>query len=87
MQDHPADTQDGKPDAGQELPEELSQAGAVVAHAIKHMMGKNLPPVAIASALLGGSLGLLSRSMRKEAVLRVLENAMDSVRAGEFHED
>ena len=70
-----------------ELPEELSQAGAVVAHAIKHMLGKNLPPMAVASALLGGSLGLLSRTMRPEAVLRVLENAMNGVRAGEFGDD
>lgn len=71
----------------QDLPEELSQAGAVVAHAIKHMMGKDLPPIAIASALLGGSLGLLSRTMHKDAVISVLENAMHSVRAGQFHDD
>ncbi len=76
MQDHDA--------AAEELPEELSQAGAVVAHAIKHMLGKNLSPIAVASALLGGSLGLLSHSMEPEAVLGVLENAMNSVRDGEF---
>ncbi len=73
--------------ADQDLPEELSQAGAVVAHAIRHMLGKDLPPIAVASALLGGCLGLLSRSMSREAVGGVLENAMRSVRAGEFHDD
>ena len=76
MQDHDA--------AAEELPEELSKAGAVVAHAIKHMLEKNLSPIAVASALLGGSLGLLSHSMEPEAVLGVLENAMNSVRDGEF---
>lgn len=80
MQDHDAG-------AEKDLPEELSQAGAVVGHAIKHMLGKDLPPIAVASALLGGCLGLLSRSMPREAVLGVLENAMRSVREGEFHED
>ncbi len=70
--------------AAEELPEELSRAGAVVAHAIKHMLEKNLSPIAVASALLGGALGLLSHSMETEAVLGVLENAMNSVRDGEF---
>ena len=74
-------------DLPEELPEELSQAGAFVAQAIKHMLGKNLPPMAVASALLGGSLGLLSRTMPPEAVLRVLENAMAGIRAGEFADD
>ena len=76
MQDHDV--------AAEELPQDLSQAGAVVAHAIRHMLEKNLSPIAVASALLGGSLGLLSHSMETEAVLGVLENAMNSVRDGEF---
>ena len=66
------------------LPAELSHAGAVVDKAIEYMMGQNLPAMAIASALLGGSLGLLSRTMSDEAIAGVLENALDSVRSGEL---
>ena len=69
------------------LPPELSQAGSVVAKTIEFLMEKDLPPIAIASALLGGALGVLSRTMGQEAVLRLLENALESVRAGELPED
>lgn len=65
-------------------PPELSHAGAVVDKAIEYMAGQKLPPVAIASALLGGALGLLSQSMDERAVVKVLENAIASVRAGEL---
>jgi hypothetical protein len=68
------------------LPAELSHAGAVVDHAIEYMMGQKLGPMAIASALLGGSLGLLSRTLGEDAVLHVLNNAIASVRAGELSE-
>jgi hypothetical protein len=40
--------------------------------------------MAVASALLGGSLGLLSRTMGDEAVMQVLHNAQAGVRAGEL---
>ncbi len=65
-------------------PADLSHAGAVVDKAIEYMLGQNLPPIAIASALLGGSLGLLARSMGDESIVQVLENAMASVRSGEL---
>ena len=45
-----------------ETPADLSHAGAVVDKAIEYMMGQNLSSLAIASALLGGSMALLSRS-------------------------
>ncbi len=67
------------------VPAELSHAGAVVDKAIEYMMSKELPPLAIASALLGGSLGVLARTMDQAAMLRMLANAADSVRAGELH--
>ncbi len=67
------------------VPAELSHAGAVVDKAIEYMMSKDLPPLAIASALLGGSLGVLARTMDQAAMLRMLANAADSVRAGELH--
>lgn len=78
---------DPEPTLGQDgsVPAELSHAGAVVDKAIEYMMSKELPPLAIASALLGGSLGVLARTMDQAAMLRMLGNAADSVRAGELH--
>jgi hypothetical protein len=69
------------------VPEELSHCGAVVDKAIEYMLGENLPPIAIASALLGGSLGLLARTMEQGTMLAMLENAMHAVRAGDLHPD
>ena len=65
-------------------PAELSHAGAVVDKAIEYMLGQNLPAIAVASALLGGSLGLLARSMGDDSIVQVLQNAMASVRSGEL---
>jgi hypothetical protein len=68
----------------QEPPAELSLAGSVVDKAIEYMMSQNVPPVAIASALLGGSLALLARSLADEAIIGILNNAIASVRSGEL---
>jgi hypothetical protein len=65
-------------------PEDLSRAGAVMDKAIEYMVSQNIGSLAIASALLGGALGLLSRTMTDEGVLRILENAAESVRSGEL---
>jgi hypothetical protein len=72
-----------------ESPAHLSHAGAVVDKAIEYMMGQNLSSLAIASALLGGSMALLARSMSNEAIIGILTNAIDSVRSGELraHQD
>lgn len=71
---------------GDEIPEappaELSRAGAVVDKAIEYMAGQNIGEVAIASALLGGALALLAHHMSDEAILRVLNNAQESVQVG-----
>jgi len=67
-------------------PAELSHAGAVVDKAVEYMMGQNIGPVAIASALLGGSLALLARSMDDASIVRILNNAIASVRSGELRE-
>ena len=67
-----------------DLPPDLGQAGAIVDKAIEYMMGQRLDPVAVASALLGGSLGLLARTMQDEAIEQVLQNALASVRSGEL---
>jgi hypothetical protein len=69
-----------------ESPANLSHAGAVVDKAIEYMMSQNLSSLAIASALLGGSMALLSRSMSDDAIISILNNAIGSVRSGELHE-
>ena len=71
----------------QNPPADLSHAGAVVDKAIEYMLGQKLSPIAVASALLGGSLGLLARSMGDESIVQVLENAMSSVRSGELRSE
>jgi len=68
----------------QDPPADLSHAGAIVDKAIEYMMGQHLDPVAIASALLGGSLGLLASTMEDDAIEQVLQNAIGSVRSGEL---
>lgn len=65
-------------------PADLSHAGAVVDKAIEYMTGQNISSISIASALLGGALGLLARSLSDDAVVQILTNAIDSVRAGEL---
>jgi hypothetical protein len=71
-------------DPEDDLPPELGQAGAVIDKTIEYMLEQEIDPVAIASALLGGALGLLARTMEDDAILRVLDNAAQSVRAGEL---
>jgi len=65
-------------------PPDLSHAGAVVDKAIEYLMQKNIDPISIASALLGGSLGLLARSMDDDSIVRVLQNAIASVQTGDL---
>ena len=74
----PAATNDDEP------PPDLSHAGAVVDKAIEYLAGQNIGTLAIASALLGGAMGLLTHDMDDDAIVRVLENAIASVRAGEL---
>jgi len=64
---------------------ELSQAGQAVDKAIHQMLEHGLSPVAVASALLGGSLCLMSKSMGEEGVIQLLRNAEAGVRAGDLH--
>ena len=65
-------------------PEDLSHAGAVVDKAIEYMVSQNIASLSIASALLGGALALLARSMADEAIIAILNNAVASVRSGEL---
>ena len=67
-------------------PEDLSHAGAIVDKAIEYMAGQNIAPISIASALLGGAIGMLSRTLDDRAVAQVLRSALASVEAGELDE-
>jgi hypothetical protein len=69
-----------------DAPQDLSHAGSVVDKAIEYMMEQNIAPISIASALLGGALGLLARTMDDRAVAAVLRNALASVERGELAE-
>jgi hypothetical protein len=64
-------------------PPDLSHAGAVVDQAIDYMVGHQIGSLAIASALLGGALGLMARTMPEDAIIAVLDNALQSVRSGD----
>jgi hypothetical protein len=66
-------------------PAELSYAGAVIDKAIEYMVGQNISSLAIASALLGGAMGMLARSVSDEAIVQILTSAITSVRAGELN--
>jgi hypothetical protein len=67
-------------------PDDLSHAGAVVDKAIEYMLGQNIAPISVASALLGGALGMLARSLDDRGVAQVLRNALASVESGELDE-
>ena len=56
----------------------------MVDKAIEYMASQNIGELAIASALLGGAMGMLSRALSEDAVIQVLNNAIASVRAGEL---
>ena len=65
-------------------PEDLGHAGAVVDKAIEYMVGQNIGALSIASALLGGAMALLARSVADEAIVQILNNAIASVQSGEL---
>jgi hypothetical protein len=69
-----------------QAPEDLNHAGSVVDKAIEYMLEQNIAPVSAASALLGGALGLLSRSMDDRSIAGVLRQALASVEAGELRQ-
>ena len=64
---------------------DLNLAGSVVDKAIEYMMGQNVSSLAIASALLGGAMGLLSRTLPDDVIVQILNNAIASVESGEMH--
>jgi len=69
-----------------DAPEDLNHAGSVVDKAIEYMLEQQIAPISAASALLGGALGLLSRSMDDRSIAGVLRQALASVEAGELRQ-
>ena len=67
-------------------PEDLGHAGAVVDKAIEYMASQNIAELSIASALLGGAMAVLARSVADDAIVQILNNAIDSVRRGELRQ-
>ena len=70
-----------------DAPADLGHAGAIVDKAIEYMVGEHISSLSIASALLGGALGMLARSLSDEAIVHVLSNAVASVRSGELRRE
>jgi len=66
---------------------DLSFAGSVIDKAIEHMMSKNINSIAIASALLGGAMGMLTRALPDDVVIKILNNAIESVASGEMRQN
>ncbi len=68
-----------------DMPEgDLAFAGQIIDKAIEHMMEKRLNSLAIASALLGGAMGVLTRTLPDKLVVGILQNAIDSVESGDM---
>jgi hypothetical protein len=66
------------------LAKDLARAGAAVEDAIEAARKAGLGPMPIASALLGGALGLLAQVMDDNAILNVLHSAAAGVSSGEL---
>ena len=83
----PNDHQSAGPSAFQGAPADLSLAGSVVDKAIGYMIDQHIDPLSVASALLGGALGLLARTLDDRGIVQVLTNAIHSVQAGELRQE
>lgn len=62
----------------------LGTAGAAIEKTIEELRQQGLGPMAIASAMLGGALGLLAQVMDDGAILNVLHSAATGVSSGEL---
>ncbi len=74
------------PDDMNESPAHLSHAGAVVDKAIEYMMQQKLSSLAIASALLGGSMALLAARCRMRRSSASCKTRSAASRSGELHD-
>ncbi len=69
-----------------EMPPDLEQVGEIVDRLIEHLIGEDIDPLIIGSGLLSGALGVLAHELDDETMLKVLANAANSVRSGEFEQ-
>ncbi|MCC7281519.1 MAG: hypothetical protein IT556_03990 [Acetobacteraceae bacterium] len=83
----PSDEQAAAPTDDEGTPPDLGLAGSVVDKAIGYMIEQRIEPLSVASALLGGALGLLARTLDDRGIVQVLSNAIRSVEAGELRQD
>ena len=71
--------------AGDPVPEgALGEAGVAIEKVVGHLVERQVDGLAIASALLGGALSMLARSLDDRGVEAVLQQAIASVRRGEL---
>ncbi len=63
---------------------DLAAAGAGIETTIEDLRERGLGPMPIASAMLGGALGLLAQVMDDNAILNVLHSAATGVASGEL---
>ncbi len=68
----------------EKLAADLTEAGHAIEHAVEALRQKGLGPMPIASAMLGGALGLLASVMDDNAILNVLHSAATGVSTGEL---
>ncbi len=73
-------------DNDDEMPPDLDQVGEIVDRLIEHLINEDIDPLIIGSGLLSGALGVLAHELDDATMLKVLENAANSVRSGEFEE-
>ncbi len=66
------------------LAADLTEAGHAIEHAVEALRQKGLGPMPIASAMLGGALGLLASVMDDNAILNVLHSAATGVSTGDL---
>lgn len=66
------------------LAADLAEAGRVIEAAVERLRQAGLGPMPIASAMLGGALGLLAQVMDDGAILNVLHSAATGVSTGEL---
>jgi hypothetical protein len=76
--DHRAMSHDDK------IATDLAAAGAGIEKTIEELHERGLGPMPIASAMLGGALGLLAQVMDDNAILNVLHSAATGVASGEL---
>jgi hypothetical protein len=66
------------------LAADLGTAGNAIEAAIESLRHDGIGPMPIASAMLGGALGLLAQVMDDNAILNVLHSAATGVASGEL---